>query len=239
MGFAALCLVTLVPLLIVVAAASPLPLQRRGFGAWVVDGMGLPAHSAVPVMRLFATRRALATTTSAFSLAALAVFGLTFVSAVQFGYERIWQLGSGPWHHTWRRVTWLAVLTGYLLAEVESGALLDHGVAEAAVRIILAVVFGLLFFWWGPYFLLGGRVSWRALLPGAVLTVVGLAGLRGFSSLVFAPLVVSNAISYGSVGTVLVVESWLIGVGFVIYGGALAGRHIHEHFERAREAEGS
>lgn len=226
MGFAALGLVTLMPLLVVVAATDPF--RHRGFAAWVADGMGLPPHSAEPVQRLFVAPHAVLTATSTFSLVALGVFGLTFASAVQTGYEKVWNLPPSPWHHTWRRAWWLAALTAYLWAEAESGALLHHGALEAAARIILTVLFGLLFFWWGQRFLLARRVSWRALFPGALLTVVGLAGLRGFSSLVFAPLIVSNAVSYGAVGTVLVVESWLIGVGFVVYGGALVGRGLYE-----------
>jgi membrane protein len=30
------------------------------------------------------------------------------------------------------------------------------------------------------------------------------------------------------VGTILVVQSWLTGVGFVVYGGAVLGRVLHE-----------
>jgi membrane protein len=41
--------------------------------------------------------------------------------------------------------------------------------------------------------------------------------------------VVTNAVSYGAVGVVLVVESWLIGVGFVVYGGALFGHWLLDH----------
>ncbi|MFJ7280770.1 hypothetical protein [Kitasatospora sp. NPDC098663] len=40
----------------------------------------------------------------------------------------------------------------------------------------------------------------------------------------FAPLVISNALSHGAVGPVLVVQSWLVGVGFTLYAGAAAGR---------------
>ncbi|CAM5638112.1 Ribonuclease BN OS=Streptomyces fumanus OX=67302 GN=GCM10018772_18560 PE=4 SV=1 [Streptomyces fumanus] len=45
----------------------------------------------------------------------------------------------------------------------------------------------------------------------------------------FTPLILDNAISYGTVGIVLVVESWLIGAGFVVFGGALVGHWFHEH----------
>jgi membrane protein len=40
MGFAALALLTVIPLLIVVAAVSPAP--HRGLAVWVVYGMGRP-----------------------------------------------------------------------------------------------------------------------------------------------------------------------------------------------------
>jgi len=66
--------------------------------------------------------------------------------------------------------------------------------------------------------------------------MLGLVGLRWFSTLVFTPLVAANALSYGAVGTVLVVESWLTGVGFVIYGGALLGRHLWHGFGPAGES---
>jgi membrane protein len=75
------------------------------------------------------------------------------------------------------------------------------------------------------HFLLGGRVRWGSLLPGAVATVVGLGGLRAYSALIFDPMIVSNTEAYGAVGVVLVVISWLIGVGYVFYGGSLVGRH--------------
>jgi membrane protein len=57
---------------------------------------------------------------------------------------------------------------------------------------------------------------------------VGLAGLRVFSGLVFEPLIASNAVSYGALGSFLIVQSWLIGVGWVIYGGQLFGRWFHD-----------
>jgi len=231
MAFATLGLVTLIPLLILVAAVDPL--SPRGFGQWVADGMGLPADTAEPLLRVFTTPHKVARQTGALSLALLAVFGLTFVAEVQLSYEKIWRLPTAPllrsWRRTWRLVIWLAALTGYVTFEVASGILLDHGAAESAVRLVLFAAAGLLFFWWGQHFLLSGRVRWGPLLPGAIATVVGLSGLRAFSKLVFDPMIVSAAEADGAVGVVLVVVSWLIGVGFVIYLGSLTGRCLHEH----------
>ncbi|MGW2700513.1 ribonuclease BN [Streptomyces sp. NPDC001340] len=222
MGFATLALVTLAPLLIVVAAADPL--VRGGFASWLTDGMGLSGPSAEALTDVISPPRKVIGTTSVLSLILLAVFGISFAGSVQNGYERIWDLASGPWHRVWRQATWLAVLMAYLYQEVQTRTAI-HGMQ----RISLSVISGVLFFWWGQRFLLGGQVQWRTLLPGAIATVLGLVGLRAFSFLVFAPLIITNALSYGAVGTVLVVESWLIGVGFVVYGGALFGRWFVEH----------
>lgn len=226
MGFAALALVTLMPLLIVVAAAAPI--SERGFGAWLTDGMGIADTPANAVQRIFTAPRRVLSATSVFSVAALAVFGLSFASSVQTGYEKVWRLKPGRWHKIWRQAVWLVALTAYLFVEVESRTVLQHGWKQAVIRIGMTFLSGMLFFWWAQHFLLGERVSWRALLPGAIATMLGLVGLRAFSALVFSPLIISNAVTYGAVGTVLVVQSWLIGVGYVVFGGALLGHHIYE-----------
>ncbi|MEW1645189.1 ribonuclease BN [Streptomyces sp. NPDC091219] len=224
MGFATLALVTLAPLLIVVAAADPL--GHAGFALWLVDGMDLSGRSARALTDVFTPPRKVIGTTSAWSVALLALFGLSFASSVQNGYEHVWRPTDAPWHRVWRRqLVWLVMLMGYLYAQVQT-----RNVLAGTPRILLSMAAGLLFFWWGPHFLLNRQVPWRFLLPGAFATMAGLVGLRWFSFLVFTPLLVTNAVSYGPVGTVLVVESWLVGVGFVLYGGALLGRLLCERF---------
>lgn len=227
LGFATLSLVTLAPLLIVVAATDPL--GGGGFASWLADGMGLSGRSARVVTDITTPPRKVISTTSAWGAVLLAVFGVTFGGSVQNGYERIWKLSPGPWHRIWRQATWLVVLTAYLYQEVQS-----HAALHGWPRIAVSLTTGVLFFWWGQHFLLGGHIRWRDLLPGAVATMAGLVGLRVFSYLVFTPLIVTNAISYGAVGVVLIVESWLTGVGFVVYGGALFGRWLCDHHLRLR-----
>ena len=56
-------------------------------------------------------------------------------------------------------------------------------------KINLGVI-GIGFFWWGLCFLVGGRVTYLAAMPGAAATMVCLGGLRVFSGLVFEPLIV-------------------------------------------------
>ncbi|SEE13252.1 YhjD/YihY/BrkB family envelope integrity protein [Streptomyces sp. TLI_105] len=227
MGFAALSLLTLVPLLIVIAAADLA--SGHGFARWLVQGLGVSEVSQEEVERLFGQPGQALQRTTAFGLAALAAFGVTFGSAVQTGYERVWDLPTARWHTMWRHVVWLGVLIASLLLFVAFPA-----PENASAGVTTLVAFGdllgtFVFFWWSQRFLLCGRIRWRALAPGAVLTALGLLGLRVFSQLVFSPLIASNAVTYGQFGTVLVLQSWLVGVGFVVYGGALVGRLVHEN----------
>jgi membrane protein len=173
-------------------------------------------------------------TTSVFSALLLALFGVTFAGSVQAGFERVWGLPAGPWHKIWRQAVWLGALIAYIYAAATVGSLTRRAPAETLSRVSVAVVLGIVFFWWGLRFLVGGRVSYLAALPGAVATVAFLAGLRAFSALVFEPLIAANAVTYGAVGTVLILQSWLIGVGWVIYGGQLFGRWFHNGWLRAR-----
>jgi membrane protein len=226
LGFAALAILTVIPLLIVVATANPAP--HRGLAVWVVYGLGLTGSSADAVTRLFSAPARVLGTMCVFSALLLGVAGVSFAGSVQAGFERIWGLPAGPWHKVWRQAVWLAAFIAYIYAAATVGTVTHGGVAETAGQVAVAVVLGIAFFWWGLRFLTGGRVSYLAAMPGAVATIACLSGLRVFSGLVFEPLIARNAVSYGALGTVLIVQSWLIGVGRVLYGGQLFGRWFYD-----------
>lgn len=238
MGFAALGFLTLVPVLVLVAAAEPN--SGQGFARWLGQAIGVTHESQRQVERLFGVPDTALQRTTAFGLAALAVFGLTFGSAVQTGYEKVWELPTARWHTMWRHVVFLALLVAALLGFTNTPSP-DDPVLGPLVVVVLDVIGTFLFFWLAQRMLLGGRVRWNALVPGAVATTLGLLGLRGFSQLVFSPLIASSAVTYGPFGTVLVLQSWLVGVGFVVYGGALVGRLAHEGrvFRRLKDLDGN
>jgi membrane protein len=231
LSFGALAILTVIPLLILVAAANPTP--HRGLAGWVVYGMGLTGSSADAVTTIFSAPARVLGTTSVFSALVLSVSGVALAGSVQAGFERIWGLDAGPWHKIWRQVVWLAALIAYIYAAATVGSVTHGGAIETAGRVAVAVVLGIAFFWWGLRFLIGGRVSYLAAMPGAVATLAGLTGLRAFSALVFEPLIVSNAVSLGALGTVLIVASWLIGVGWVVYASQLFGRWFYDAWLQA------
>ncbi|MEV6786545.1 YhjD/YihY/BrkB family envelope integrity protein [Streptomyces sp. NPDC051098] len=234
MGFAALGFLTLVPLLIVVAAADPA--SGQGFARWLGQALGVSPASEDEVGRLFGVPGAALQRTTAFGLAALVVFGLTFGSVVQTGYEKVWDLPTARWHTMWRHVVFLALLIVFLLAFVNTPSPFHSGLGTV-IGVLADLIGTCVFFWIAQRVLLGGRVRWSALFPGAAATAIGLLGLRIFSQLVFSPLIASNTVVYGPIGTVLVIQSWLVGVGVVVYGGAIVGRIVHEHRVHRRMAE--
>lgn len=227
LGFAALGFLTLVPLLIVVSAADTR--GGHGFAQWLGDGLGVSPAARVEIERLFALPGQAWRTTTALGLALLAVFGLSFGTMLQSGYENVWGLPPSRWWARWRHALWLTVLVGILYLSAVSSPW-----RESPARGFVTVAVGTLFFWWSQRLLLGGRVPWTGLLPGAVATMAGLFGLRVFSRLVFSPLIASSAVTYGPFGTVLVIQAWLVGTGVVVFGGALVGRLLHDELLRRK-----
>ncbi|WP_405445046.1 ribonuclease BN [Streptomyces erythrochromogenes] len=221
LGFAALGFLTLVPLLIVVSAANTA--GGAGFAQWLGDGLGVSPAARAEIADLFALPGQAWRTTTAFGLALLAVFGLSFTTMLQAGYEKVRDLPPARWWARWRHVLWLAALVSVLYLSA-----ITSPWRESSGRGFVTVAIGTLFFWWSQRLLLGGRVAWTGLLPGAVATMLGLLGLRVFSRLVFSPLIASSAVTYGPFGTVLVIQTWLVGVGVVVFGGALVGRLVHD-----------
>src|SRR3984957_19198928 len=132
MGFAALALLTMFPLLVVVAAAGAA--THHGLAVWVVYGMGLTGPAARSVVQLFSAPDKVLSTTSVFSLVLLAVFGVAFAGSVQAGFERIWGLTAGPWNMMWRQVVWLAVFVGYIYGAASENVVTRHWPAAASVR---------------------------------------------------------------------------------------------------------
>ena len=79
LGFAALAILTVIPLLILVAATGPAP--HRGLAGWVVYGMGLTGSSADAVTLLFSAPARVLGTTSVFSALVLSVSGVALAGA--------------------------------------------------------------------------------------------------------------------------------------------------------------
>jgi membrane protein len=105
------------------------------------------------------------------------------------------------------------------------------------VGLVAVVVLGvpalLAWSWWTQHFLLGGRIAWRDLLPGAVAITVGLIGLTILAVLMLSTSIVVHHDEYGPIGVVFAMMSWLIALSVVMLGGALLGATLVQRW-RAR-----
>jgi membrane protein len=77
--------------------------------------------------------------------------------------------------------------------------------------------------WWTIHFLRRGRIGWRRRLPSAVATGLGFVGLGVLSKFYFSSSIISDDQTYGAIGAVLSIMTWLIAIGVVIMLGAVAG----------------
>jgi len=77
-------------------------------------------------------------------------------------------------------------------------------------------------------FLLGGRITWRRLLPCAVATGLCWLGMVAVFSATFSGMVISSDDRYGPIGIVFDLLSYILAVGVVITLGAVVGIVWHE-----------
>jgi membrane protein len=108
----------------------------------------------------------------------------------------------------------------------EVGAIGGGHVLVYVIGFMLAVVF----FWWTPYVLLQGRIAWGPLFPTGLATGICVTGLSVFAALLASKAIVSNHQSYGPIGVVTVLLSYMIGLAVCLHLGAVLGRMWSERY---------
>ena len=217
MLFAATLLLLAFPFILVAAALSGRsvvgPMARR---------LGLNHQAAADVGHLFTSSSATSHAVTGLAWVFFILSGIALAGAIQGLYEQIFGLDGRGVKDTHRRLIWLAFWVGWLfLTSVVVGPAVRA--AGPAVFAIVGLIGFILFWWFTMWLLLGGRVSWRRLLPPAVATGVFWLGMEAVFSVVFSGMVISNDRKYGPVGVVFALMSFFIAIGVVIILGAVAG----------------
>jgi len=226
MLFGAGLLVSLLPFIILLSA----------FASQRVDDdisvrLGLDRRASGIVNHLFAAAPA--------SLNAATVTSLIFVTAGMLAvagslrqiYEKVFHQDHRGMRDLYRLPVWVAVLCLAVVLESWVGRPVRD--APGGVWLVELVTIAVMspFFWWTMHFLLAGRVLWRRLLPSAVFTGVFFGGLGIFSKFYFSETIISDSKTYGTIGAILGILTWLVAIGAVIILGAVAGvvwadRHV-------------
>ena len=223
--FAALAVLCLFPFLIIFSAKSGGDARHA-----LIARLGLDQQAARDVDQLMSSGRPAVTTLSIIGAAVVLLGAIGIASTLQAWYQRVYD--QPPARRLTRqlasRLLWLAGLLGYLTIQDYTFIHLKHAGGARLPIYAATFVLAVPFYWWTPHVLLLGRVAWRRLFPAAVATAVCVTGLGVFSALVFSGQIVSSDADYGSIGVMMVLLSYLIGLGVCIHLGAVAGRMWNE-----------
>jgi uncharacterized BrkB/YihY/UPF0761 family membrane protein len=177
----------------------------------LVHHYGLNASTAQLLHGVLVNGRTHELGSALFAIAGALFFGLNFGRVLQLVHARAWRLAL-PTRQT-DLALYAAVLLGLYglimlllvqLSELKgSPSWVGNTLALGWVGLLV------LFFVWAPWLLTHKEVSRRDLLPGAILTAVGLVVLMLISSVVMEFWINLYARDYGGFGVVLAIYFWI------------------------------
>ena len=227
MALAAQAFSALVPLLIVYSAVVSHG-QGSDFAETLIDRFDLHGAAAQTVRQAFTSSETVEDTGSVLGGFLLLISALSFARGMQRLYEGAYGLGTLGMRNSHHGLAWLALVVLYTSLRPVVAGLFDGVVLRTTASLVLAAVL-----WTAtPYLLLGRRVSWRLLLPGAWLAAVGMTAL-GATSVIWLPRTISSsADQFGTMGVAFALLSWLVAAGFVLVGTATLGAVTSEWLDR-------
>jgi membrane protein len=195
----------------------------------------LYCDSADAVQRLFGrSSPSISTPALVFAMITAVVFTTSVAAVQQRAFELIWTLPrvSGVRSYL-RQLTWAFLLGAFSLIMLGLGRLARSADVSVGRPLMLTVMvfqgvltFG--FYWWSQRWLLGGRVTWRALLPGAVAVAILTTVLFRLTRVIMPGQVAWQVHAYGLIGAVFVLSAWLMILSAVIFIGVLVGAVVTE-----------
>jgi membrane protein len=232
------------PLIVAISAVFQ---RLRGHG--VARGMGrffgLHGASQQDVRQLFGrTIPSISTLTLIFGMITAIVFTTSVAATQQRGFELIWTLSRVSGLRSYlRQLIWTPGLTIFSLAVLAAGRIGHwtdaHVVGLGAWTATIAQGFlTFLFYWWTQHWLLGGRITWRALLPGSLAVGVLTSIMVRISREIIPPEIAWSVHAYGLIGAVFVLSVWLMVLSIVIFGGVLLGALLTERRAEKRAERG-
>ena len=231
MIISAQALLALTPLLIVLAAFLPADLGSSLVGR-LEDVMGLSNVRSALLEQLGSD----STRTQAGVLSLLVVLAsaLSFAKAIQRLHEAVWQVPHlGGLAGRRLCLLWLVGWLLYLQLAAMVSQLLRGDLGAARLLVQLAV--GTLAWWWTAHALLQGRVGWRQLWCGALLTAVASSVLAQASHVFMPSYAARNLAQFGPAGLVFAMASWLIAFAGAMVVATVLGRVLTDEWSSGRE----
>jgi membrane protein len=230
MAISAYAYSALFPLLIVYASLLPRA-DNQDFSDVIIKEFELKGATAVSVRHAFAPAGEVQSGVTLLGVALLLISALSFSRGLQRLYELSYELPALGMRNTPRGILWLVFLI--VLAGVRPVVTSPfHGWLKTAITLAISVAAWVI----TPYLLLGKRMVWRRLLPGAVLSALGLAGVGVWSVLWMPHTLASSAQQFGVIGVGFALMSWLFAVAVVVVVATTGGAGITDWLDRRRSA---
>ena len=212
----------LVPMILLLSLTAD---DQSRAAAVVAGGLGLSA-SAADALTGLVTQPPPSTGLTVIGAVLLVVSVFGFIRSLQRTFAAIWNLPSsgvrGYWRSGLASVTLVVEFALLVLLAPVLGVLLGSVVLGLVVHTVAATLL-----WWPiQWVLLDGRVGWRRLLPGALITGLGQAVLVLASS-IYLPIAVSHSTArLGVVGIAVALLSWLVFLGVLLVVSAVTGAEL-------------
>ena len=217
------------PLIVAISAVLQ-RVQGHGVSVYMTRFFGLHNESATAVERLFGrSSPSISTLALIFAMATAVVFSTSVAAVQQRAFEEIWTLPRVRSIRSFiRQLIWavgLAVFSVGVLAAGRCGRWFDREVTDTGMwaPVVMQGVLTFLFYWWSQRWLLGGRVGWRALLPGAIAVGLATTILVRLTRIILPEEISWQVHAYGLIGGIFVLSVWLMILSAVIFGGVLFG----------------
>lgn len=228
--------VALIPLLIVVATA--VPALSRDAAVAVARFLGTLSLSpgAEAVARSLVERPSTAQPATLVGAVLLVMSVVGFTRSLQRTFHAAWELPVPGLRGFGYGLLGAAVLVAEVTALVLAAPLLNSVPGAVLITAIARTAPAVLLWWPVLRLLLGGRVGWRALLPGAVVAGVGQSVVMAVSGL-YVPAAIDHQVArFGLIGMAFVLVSWLVVLGVLLVLAAVLSAEIAGR-DRARSRD--
>lgn len=148
---------------------------------------------------------------------------LGLVSALQYGYDQVWQVQARGVKDKAVGLMWFMGFFGVAIASAVLGAALRWLPDFMAwLGIFVGIAMNFVIFLWTAKILPNRDVGWKPLMPGALFAALGFEALKLFAAYQVPKAIDNSSQLYGSIGVVLALLAFMLLLGrLLIYSATL------------------
>jgi membrane protein len=226
------CFTAIIPLLIVVVT-----LTSSADGEALANTINLRFHltgtAADAVTTLFGKPPGAQSAISLGSVILLIASGLSLSRTLQRTYEAAWELPAPGLRGTMHGLAALGILLSQIMLLSLLASLLRDLPGATLLTFVVRSMFAVVVWLALQYVLLGRRIPWRRLLPGALIAGLGQQLVTAASAIWMPHLITTNTARYGVIGVAFALLSWLLVIAVVL----VIAAAVSGELGRSREPE--